>query len=224
MSDSYSQAPKWVTLVIVAVIVGACFNMLVVLAPGLPLEPDVVRRMDYILVHTLAWQLGWLTWMLAAFGLLLFCYYLLPYIPHSTLKYFSITVVAIGIVPDISAEIIYAIVLPWLAHGDMTARVELFRLMEFIAMQGTGTFGNGAYNIGGLMLNILLFRNDKLPAWLIVSGAPAWIFGLFLSIATALNQPGATQVFTAIAMVWSVLWMLAVALIIYAAPQRYRVA
>ncbi len=223
MTDTYSCMPKWVSLAIVAIIILACFNMLLILAPGLPLEPDIIRRMDYITSHTVAWQFGWLTWMISAFGLLLFCFYLLNYIPDSIAKYFAISVVAIGIVPDISAEMIYAFVLPWLAHGDIVTRVELFRLMDFVAMQLTGTFGNGAYNIGGLILNILLFKNHKLPVFIVIGGAPAWIFGLFLSISTALNQPAAAQIFAGIAMMWSVLWMLAVALIIYAAPQRYRV-
>lgn len=217
------MAPKWLTLVIVVVITLACIGMVTILAPGLPVEPSLDARLAYIAANKILWQWAWLLWMASAFGLLLFCFFLLDYIPDSIGKYFGLTILAIGIVPDISAQVLYSFILPWLASAELTNRRELFNLVEVIAMQLTGTFGNGAYNIGGLILNSLLLTNPKLPRWLIYAGLPSWLLGLALSVAVALFATAAAQFFTATAIIWNVLWMLAVALIIYAAPQRYRV-
>ncbi len=217
------MAPKWLTLAIVIIITLACIGMVRILAPGLPAELSLDARLAYIAANKSAWQLAWLLWMASAFGLLLFCFFLLAYIPDSVAKYFGITVLAIGIVPDISAEVLYSFVLPWLASSDLVNRRELFGLVEVIAMQLTGAFGNGAYNIGGLILNSLLFANGKLPRWLIWVGLPSWLLGLALSVAVALYDTAAAQFFMATAIVWNVLWMFAVALIVYTAPKRYKV-
>jgi hypothetical protein len=158
--------------------------------------------------------------MLSALGLLLFCVYLLDYIPRSRLRHFAILVVAIGIAPDISAEVIFAFVLPPLLLMENTAT--LFMALEQIAMQLTGTVGNGAYNIGGLILNLLLFNNPRIPRLLVWAGLPAWCFGLALSVATALHEVFIATQLTGLAMVWSVGWMFAVALILFRHPQQYR--
>lgn len=218
------MAPKWISFALVLIITSACLNMLWVLAPGLPIDNDIAQRMAYIAANQAAWQWGWLNWMASALALLLFCFFLLPYIPSSTAKYFGITIVAIGIAPDIAAETLYAFVLPWLARGEFAAHPGVFGIIETIAMQLTGFFGNGAYNVGGLILNGLLFHNAKLPRWLIFLGLPSWILGLVLSFAVAVYAMQAAQILTGAAIVWNVLWMLMIAFKIYAYPQRYKVA
>jgi len=178
-----SRAPAWVTLGIVAVIGVACFNMAFVLREGLAIGAPFVTRALFLTQHTLAWQLGWLNWMIAAPGLLLFCVYLLDYVPRSALRHFAILLVAIGIAPDISAEVLFAFVLPPLLQFDQPAA--LFMTLEQIAIQLTGTVGNGFYNLGGLLLTLSLFANPRVPRLLIVAGLSAWVFGLALSVATA---------------------------------------
>lgn len=214
------RSAAYVTMGIAAVITLACFNMAFVLRDGLALGTPFVTRALFLTQHTALWQLGWLNWMLSALGLLLFCVYLLDYIPPSRLRQFAILVVAIGIAPDISAEVLFAFVLPSLLSLNDSAL--LFMTLEQIAMQLTGTVGNGAYNLGGLLLNLLLFGNHKVPRTLIIAGIPAWLFGLALSVATALQAVFVAQPLTAIAMVWSVCWMLAVTLRLFLHPQRYR--
>lgn len=218
------MAPKWISFALVLIITSACLNMLWILAPGLPIDNDIAQRMAYIAANQAAWQWAWLNWMASALALLLFCFFLLPYIPYSPAKYFGITIVAIGIAPDIAAETLYAFVLPWLATGEFAAYHEVFRVIETIAMQLTGFFGNGAYNVGGLILNGLLFYNAKLPRWLIFLGLPSWILGLALSFSVAVYAIEAAQILTGAAIVWNVLWMLMIAFKIYAYPQRYKVA
>lgn len=218
LSDQHAAC---VSLAIVGLIILACFNMAFVLRDGLALGTPLVTRSLFLLEHTTLWQLGWLSWMLSALGLLLFCVYLLDYIPPSRLRQFAILVVAIGIAPDISAEVIFAFVLPPLLSVDGGA--PLFLTLEQLAMQLTGTVGNGAYNAGGLLLNLLLLANPRVPRPLVWAGVPAWLFGLGLSVATALQALLLAQQLTAIAMAWSLAWMAAVALLLFRYPQRYRV-
>ena len=111
-----SRAPAWVTLGIVAIITLACFNMAFVLRDGLAIGTPFVTRALFLSEHTALWQLGWLNWMIAALGLLLFCVYLLDYLPRTPLRRFAILLVAIGIGPDIIAEVLFAFVLPPLLH------------------------------------------------------------------------------------------------------------
>lgn len=215
-----SRSPAWVTLAIVAIITLACFNMAFVLRDGLAIGTPFVTRALFLANHTMLWQLGWLNWMVSALGLLLFCVYLLDYVPRSALQRFAILLVAIGIGPDITAEVLFAFVLPPLLQLDEGAT--LFMTLEKIAMQMTGTVGNGFYNLGGLLLNLLLFANARVPRLLIVAGLPAWLFGLALSVATALQALLAATLLTGIAMVLSLCWMLAVALLLFMHPDRYR--
>ena len=219
-TDKPDLTPAYATLFVVAVITLACFNMAFVMRDGLAVGTPLVTRALFLTQHTAVWQLGWLNWMLAALGLLLFCIYLLDYIPRSRLRQFAILVVAVGIAPDISAEAVFAFILPALLSLYQTAG--LYLTLEQIAMQLTGTVANGLYNTGGLLLNLQLFANSRLPRLLLWAGLPAWLFGLALSVATALHAMPAAMLLTAIAMCWNVGWMLAVALILFFHPQRYR--
>jgi hypothetical protein len=158
--------------------------------------------------------------MISAPGLLLCCVFLLDYMPRTALQHFAILLIAIGIGPDITAEVVFAFVLPPLLHVDQAAT--LFMTLEKIAIQMTGTVGNGFYNIGGLLLNLLLFANRRVPRLLIVAGLPAWLFGLALSVATALQAVLAATFFTGVAMILSLCWMFAVALLLFMHPERYR--
>lgn len=214
------RAPAWITLGIVAVIALACFNMAFVLRDGLAIGTPFITRALFLSEHTLLWQLGWLNWMISAPGLLLFCVYLLDYVPRSSLRHFAILLVAIGIGPDITAEVVFAFVLPPLLQLDIPAT--LFMTLEKLAMLLTGTVGNGFYCLGGLLLNLLLFSNPRIPRLLILAGLPAWLFGLALAVATALHAVLAATFFTGIAMLLSLCWMLAVALLLFMHPDRYR--
>lgn len=209
------------SLGIVGLISLACVAMLVWLQPGLPTEPLVEQRMAYIAGHPLQWKLGWALWMGSALGFLLFCHWLAQYTPEGITRRYAVTLVAIGIAPDLAAELLFSTVQPWLIQHpglDGTA----FELVEFVAMQLTGSLANGAYNLGGLTLNLLLLRNPRIPPLLALAGLPAWLAGIGLSIATAAQAIDAALWSTAIAMVWSVAWMALVTLVLFTQPQRYR--
>lgn len=218
-----NAAPLWMTLGIAALITIACLNMAFGMHGGLPSEPSPEARMHFIAENTGLWQFGWITWTLSAFGLLLFCHFLTPYLPQGAAARYGLTLVAIGIVPDVSAELLLALVQPWIVKSHLADRQGMFLLTELIAVQLTGTFGNGAYNAGGLMLNLLLLGNTRVPRLLIWLGLPPWIFGIALSVATAVRQYEAAVWLTGIAMVWSTSWMVLMALTVFRHPSRFRV-
>lgn len=209
-------------LTIVAILTLACLQMAFILPEGLPgAGNSIAERNEFIQNNLGLWQLGWFNWMLAALGLLTFCTMLLPFIPKSEWQVLGILLVALGIVPDIGAEVIFAFVIPHSHTIDPT--LATMQTLELIAVQLTGTLGNGLYNIGGLLLNILLLNNQRLPRKLILLGIPGWFFGFGLSIACAIHALDAAKLFTAVAMVWSTAWMLAITLKVFPRANELKV-
>lgn len=205
--------------VVIAIITIACLVMALFLRHGLPAGTTLAERMAFVAAHPIAWPLAWLPWMASAVGLLLFCSWLRHYAPRSFLRFFGVTLVAIGVVPDITAELIYATVLPRLT-GSATA--ERFYDFELIATLLTGFLANGAYCLGGLMLNLALFRNPRFPRLVAWAGLPAWVLGLGLSVAVVNGEMQAAMVLTGASMTLSLVWMTIVTAFIFRFPDRYR--
>lgn len=203
-------------LLIVAVITLACFNMAFFMRDGLPTNPDLASRLSYLTDHRLLWQSGWFTWMLSAIGLLGFCCLLLAYIPRSRARTLGLALVAIGIGPDIIAETLYAFVLPMLSEPMS------FLLLDRVAMLLTGFIGNSAYCVGGLILNLLLFKNQRIPRAILYFGLPSWVIGLFISLATLAAEINLAALFTGVAMVWNVVWMFLFTQIVFRRSGVYR--
>lgn len=209
-------------LIIIGLLASACFQLAFLLEVGLPGGANpLIQRHEFIQTHLLSWQLGWFNWMLAALGLLTFCTLLLPFIPKSEWRILGILLVGLGIVPDITAEIIFAFVIPYVHLTDPS--LASMQLLELIAIQLTGTLGNGLYNIGGLLLNVLLLKNLSLPRKIILIGIPGWFFGIGLSIATATQQFDWAKIFTGLGMVWSTAWMFLITVKIFTTTERYKV-
>ena len=201
-------------LSIVVVLTLACFQMAFVITDGLVAPNNtVVERNAFIQNNLLLWQLGWFNWMLGALGLLTFCTMLLPFVPKSEWRVLGVLLVGLGIVPDIGAEVIFAFVIPYSPAIDPS--LAIMQTLELFAVQLTGTLGNGLYNIGGLLLNILLLGNKRLPRKLILIGIPGWFLGFGLSVSCALHALDAAKFFTATAMVWSTAWMLLIILKVF---------
>ncbi|MFP5348393.1 MAG: hypothetical protein ACLGHO_00935 [Gammaproteobacteria bacterium] len=205
--------------VVIAIITVACLVMALFLRHGLPTGNTLAERMALVSAHPIAWPLAWLPWMASAVGLLLFCSWLRHYAPRSSLRFFGVTLVAIGVVPDITAELIYAAVLPRLTDS---AAAERFYDFELIATLLTGFAANGAYCLGGLMLNLALFRNRRFPRLVAWAGLPAWILGLGLSVAVINGEMHAAMVLTGASMTLNLIWMAIVTAFIFPVPDRYR--
>lgn len=209
-------------IAIVATLTLACFQMAFVMTDGLAASGNsIAERHEFIQNNLGLWQLGWLNWMLAALGLLTFCCLLLPYIPSSEWRLLGILLVGLGIAPDLSAEIIFAFIIPYSHQTDPS--LATMQILEALAMQLTGTLGNGLYNIGGFLLNVLLLSNKKLPRNLVLIGLPGWCFGFGLSIACATYSLEAAKLFTAAGMVWSTTWMFALTIKVFPRAQELKV-
>lgn len=97
-------------LTIVAILTLACLQMAFILPEGLlGAGNSIAERNEFIQNNLGLWQFGWFNWMLAALGLLTFCIMLLPFIPKSEWRVLGILLVALGIVPDIGAEVIFCV-------------------------------------------------------------------------------------------------------------------
>ena len=98
---------------IVIIIAMACVLMNGPMRGGLPVDPTVPERMAFIAEYNVVWTLSWIVWMLAALGLLVFCFIFASVLNATTLAVrLGLTLVALGIVPDLIAEVIYAFVMP----------------------------------------------------------------------------------------------------------------
>lgn len=192
---------------IVAVITAACLMMAGPMRGGFPVGNELGERMQFIVDNLGLWRAGWYLWMLSALGLLTFCTLLAQQVNPGPLRTLGLTLVAIGIAPDLMAEVIYSFILP----QAIAVGASQLALIEQLAMFLTGFLGNGLYNLGGMLLTLLLIRQRTLARWIAVSGLISWSLGLGLSAAVAVGNMALTEFFTATAMVCSTLWMLIIA-------------
>lgn len=218
------RLPAYASLGWIAILVLACLLMWFVLQPGLPVSAESHERMSYILDNKLAWQYSWYSWMLSALGLFMFALFLKPYVRPGQLANIGVGLIGLGVIPDISAELLFKNSLSRDWDSSQAQQLARFEEIEMLATQLTGTIANGAYNVGGLFLNTALLGNKRVPRWLALAGYPAWILGLGLTIATAGLWMSAALWFTASAMTLSILWCTAIILILFMQPGRYRYA
>lgn len=208
-------------ILIVLVMVVACYQMAFILKPGLISDRSSIQfRSDFILQHLDQWQIGWGWWMLAAICLLGFFTILLDFIPESSSKKLGYLLVGLGTIPDITAEILFAWVLPKAIILDST--LQSADLLEFTAFYLTGFLGNGLYSLGGLILTFGLLKNPTINRGLIYGGIPAWLFGLGLSYACINQSFLGSTICTGLAMVWSSLWFFVISLTVFRKTEVYR--
>lgn len=199
----------YLTVLIALVIFGACLLMAGPMRPGLPVMNDWSARLLYIQQHLGWWQLGWLCWMASALGLLTFCCLLSTTLVATPWRTLALTLAGLGMVPDLIAETLYAFVFPTLIAQESSAA--LLQLVDVTAMYLTGFLGNGLYNLGGLGLTLLLWKQQpQLKAWLL-PGLVAWMAGLGLSVAIVMQQLVLAEALTAFSMALSTGWFVLMA-------------
>ena len=177
--------------------------------PGLPVVAELSVRTAYIQSNLGWWQIGWGFWMLSALGLLLFCSLLATALPQTPMRGFGLTLVALGLVPDLIAEVLYAFVFPAMLSAGSSAEILFF--IDQTALHLTGFLGNGLYNLGGLVLTCLLLNHRPgFKLWL-YPGVVAWIAGLGLSAAIVMQQFGLAEILTACSMALSTFWFVLIA-------------
>lgn len=196
------------TISIALVIFVACLMMDGPMRPGLPVAGDLFDRMSYITANITLWRLGWLCWMAAAIGLLLFALMLSTELNPGSARHYGLLLVALGITPDLIAETLYAFVMPAIPAENVT--LVLLHFIDLLAMHLTGFLGNGLYNLGGLVLTIALLIQQPQLRWWLYPGVLAWLLGLGLSVAIALQQLQLAEWFTASSMVLSTVWFVVI--------------
>lgn len=159
-----------VVYLIAAIITAACLLMNGPMRPGLPLDNTVIMRMEFIAENLVLWQWSWIAWMFSALGLLVFSVILADELKADFRKHVGLLLVALGVAPDLIAEVIYAFVLPKVVH--LTMGESVFLLLEHIATHLTGYLGNGLYNLGGLTLTCLAIKQGIFKTWVSVWGSP----------------------------------------------------
>lgn len=184
----------------------ASFLMQYSMREGLPIDNTLSERIDFIAGNHIEWTLSWCIWMFAALGLFAFCAILADELRRTYLRVIGLASVAIGIAPDLIAEVIYAFVIPDTIHKGFNQ--ETIALLETIATYLTGYLGNGLYNLGGLLLTLLAYYQGILKRWVAAWGIIAWLLGLSLSASIALGSLSAAEFFTASSMVLSTAWMI----------------
>lgn len=197
----------YATLLIALLIFIACLMMNGPMRPGLPVGDDLATRLAYINSNLMLWQLGWLSWMLAALSLLAFAVMLSTALQRGAARQYGVLLVALGMAPDLMAETLYAFVMPQVSVSN----IALLQFIDALAMHLTGFLGNGLYNIGGMLLTLALLKQQPvLKVWL-YPGIVAWLLGLGLSVSIALQQLVLAEYFTAASMVLSTLWFVLIA-------------
>ncbi|MDO3387167.1 hypothetical protein QWI17_15070 [Gilvimarinus sp. SDUM040013] len=203
----FKQLPTFYLIhIIVVIICIACLLMNGPMRGGFPIDNTVADRMAFIADNGLVWTLSWSVWMLSALGLFVFCAILADNLRLTLWRTIGLALVGMGIAPDLIAEVLYAFVMPKIVAGHLG--VELFSLIEVIAMHLTGFLGNGLYNLGGMLLTCLAVRENVVKGWVAAWGLLAWFLGLMLSLSVGIGSIALAEIFTAASMVLSTLWML----------------
>lgn len=192
--------------VIFLIITLACFCMNEFLRGGLPLNNTLEQRIIFIDNNNLIWSVSWCIWMFAALGLFTFFVILADDIERTFMRTVGLTLVAIGMIPDLIAEVIYAFVIPEII--DQKIPPQTIGVFETLATYLTGYLGNGLYNIGGIILTVLAINQGLFKGWVAIWGIISWFFGLMLSLSVASGLLQAAEFFTASSMILSTTWML----------------
>ena len=203
----------WLIHVVVLTIICACLMMIGPMNQGLMIgEVPLEMRIQYMQENQGLWHLGWLLLMASAIGLVYFFWCLATVLKLHFVggwSYSMVVLVALGIPADLSAKTMYAFVLPNMVASSIYPEIAV--VLEKVVINLTGLLSNGLYNIGGLMLNLMLLKAGLVDRWVSLLGLPAWCFGLALSVNIATGDFVLVQVFTVLSMILSAAWMLVIA-------------
>jgi hypothetical protein len=176
------------------------------LQPGLLSEPDPAERMAYVARKTVAWSLGWATWMIAAASLIgLYAWWGSRLRPNDKLQIavatVAVVIAAVGVVFDFTAEGLFVLNLPeTAAAADLDAFTRLERTFTILSPGAA----NGLYTLGGLMLMLVTFG---LPAWVRTTMWITWLAGVAMTIAALFNHVGGMMISTVILFPLLIVWM-----------------
>jgi hypothetical protein len=162
-----SLAPQACALVNTA----AAFAMLLVLRPGMEVEPDATARAVYISTHAAAWRAGWGLWIAAALALAAFYAWWGSRVGGSRATVAFVLALA-GVACDIFAESLF---IGWLP-GSLATIAPLGTTL-------TGAAANGFYTLAGILLTLATPMSRGLRLW----AAAVWTCGVAVTTFTLLS-------------------------------------
>jgi hypothetical protein len=172
------------------------------LRPGTPAAP-LLERLAYLARRPAAWVAGWLVWIVCAAALVAFVA-LLARVRPSSWTGWAVRLAAAGAVLDVVCDLVYALVLPGRAAGEVAAFLRLERALAVASLTGA----NGLYTIAILAATLGLPREWVLARAL---GFATSAGGLLLAIAGLTGDPGHALVGTALTIPPYLFWTLLVA-------------
>ncbi|MBI3943230.1 MAG: DUF2071 domain-containing protein [Chloroflexi bacterium] len=159
-----------------------------------PVEPAL--RQEFIVTHVTFWGLGWLSWALATFSIVLFYTSWMVVLP---IQRRSWGLVAVGLafaggVIDWVAEAVTIFWVPqWAQLGfDSTFHYQLFDLWSQLFPFLTSGLANLLYTVGGVILALVAARTYFFPMWIVIWSFVLWGFSLLLSMAAFTGNPALT--------------------------------
>ncbi|HZN62090.1 MAG TPA: hypothetical protein VFC90_06760 [Planctomycetota bacterium] len=143
--------------------------MLVLLRPGMEVEPDPAARAAYIAGHPVAWRAGWALWIGAAISLAGFYAWWGSRLGRARPATSAFVIVLAAVACDLFAESLY---LGWLPQ-DLETTAPLGTLL-------TGVAANGLYTIAGILLTLATPLGRALRLW----AALVWTCGVGVTLFT----------------------------------------
>lgn len=112
--------------------------------------------------------------------------------------------VILGLIPDLTAEYMLSFQLSEFADANAISE---FVATEALALRLTGLYANGLYNLGGLVLTLVLLNEKSMPPPLAYFGIFVGCLGLSLSLFTLKENYSSSEWATVLAMSFSLIFM-----------------
>lgn len=160
------------------------------LAKGLPPNalPD---RLTFISTQPTLWQIGWVSWMVAAFSLVLYFFLWAEKLPQENKKwgYLAGGLAAVSALSDWIGESLTITIAPRLAALALEGETfrQLYIIWENIFLVLTSGLANLLYTIGGIILTYYTVKHPYFPKWLAALNYLLWTAALLLSFAAYLS-------------------------------------
>jgi hypothetical protein len=179
---------------IVAVHVLACLLLLSV-APGTELQPDMAARAAWVDAHRLRWTLNWLCWMVGSMsiGVLFVLWSRALKEPRKGIVACLICITGSGF--DLIGEWTY-----------IRTTIDTFARDAALYTFVSPGIANGLYCVGGLILSVLAWRDGLLRGAVGLLGFATWIVGLALTIAALVHLPITMAITGAATMGLFIIW------------------
>lgn len=160
--------------------------LLFALRAGTQVEPEPMKRADFIVQNLVLWRIGWAVWMAAALSTLGLYAWWAARIRAQRWAIVAVLAAAAGVVCDLSGESILVAWLPDRAAAMLNTpdrdTTQAFINLERGATIATAIWANGLYVLGGVILTLAA---KSLRGWFLGLTWCIWFTGAGMSVAAA---------------------------------------